>query len=666
MGDIENLKNCLKLIKTQGFEAEHTLLVQLFVCIEAYWNEKEKHNVEAYWTTKGEEIFENPVDASKTVVEMDKINDKIINITYKADTKDVEGVGLFTGGEDDFGEIGEGNTEDGEIEDDLRENPREKVEGSKVQKPSKRKKRYTLASWLEESRKKKAGLEENIEEKLRKSTQKRKGKISNSTDNKREEGEIKTEKNEDEEKTETAVDEAEMPTHLTSKFDQDQVTAHGKDEVDTKCDGDEIEDLEDGMKEKSHVFIIGHKITIGTDGRFQCPHEGCDKNFIYRKAIKRHMLTVHDMPVLPKRKNVRSRAKPSEKKVFTYKREHTAVNTEAVSTDCKYCSFKLPLEYGFRSRLRMHYKTEHFVCQICHKKHEDAGELGEHMKSLHEDNTGRLICGVDGCERSFNGLATVVDHVRYFHKKIADRICLECGKPYLKSLKSHRRQHGVEPSSLKSCKQCGYTCVNISNLIIHVRSKHPKPGQPTRKFSCSSCDFETSGLSQDEEFKLIMHKTIHQAGEIICTMCPYKTEKRFSVKRHLAEVHGIGQVFQCNQCDYKTGGASGRGHLKLHMMRHNQEKNFLCDQCEFGTYEKTRLKEHYNNRHGSDPPKYSCNECDYKSNDKGNFKAHQEVRHGSVILSCEECDYKTKSKRGLREHKRKHSANFLQDRMELI
>ena len=62
MGDIENLKNCLKLIKTQGFEAEHTLLVQLFVCIEAYWNEKEKHNVEAYWTTKGEETFENPVD----------------------------------------------------------------------------------------------------------------------------------------------------------------------------------------------------------------------------------------------------------------------------------------------------------------------------------------------------------------------------------------------------------------------------------------------------------------------------------------------------------------------------------------------------------------------------------------------------------------------------
>ena len=217
MGAVKNLNSCLKLIKTQGFEAEHTLFSQLFVCIEAYWNEKEKPSVKAYWATKGEDIFEDPVDVPKTVGEMDKIYDKIINITYNADTKDVKGVGLFTGGEDDCGEIGEGNTEDGEIEDDLRENPREKVEGSKVQKPSKRKKRYTLASWLEESRKKKAGLEENIEEKLRKSTQKRKGKISNSTDNKREEGEIKTEKNEDEEKTETAVEEAEMPTHLTSK-----------------------------------------------------------------------------------------------------------------------------------------------------------------------------------------------------------------------------------------------------------------------------------------------------------------------------------------------------------------------------------------------------------------------------------------------------------------
>ena len=95
MGDIKNLNNCLKLIKSQGFEAEHTLFSQLFLCIEAYWNEKEKPSVESYWATKGKEIFEGPVDAPKTVVEMDKINDKIVNITYKADTRDVEGVGFF-------------------------------------------------------------------------------------------------------------------------------------------------------------------------------------------------------------------------------------------------------------------------------------------------------------------------------------------------------------------------------------------------------------------------------------------------------------------------------------------------------------------------------------------------------------------------------------------
>ena len=37
------------MIKSQGFEAEHILLVQLFGCIEAYWS------------LSGKEVFEEPV-----------------------------------------------------------------------------------------------------------------------------------------------------------------------------------------------------------------------------------------------------------------------------------------------------------------------------------------------------------------------------------------------------------------------------------------------------------------------------------------------------------------------------------------------------------------------------------------------------------------------------
>ena len=137
---------------------------------------------------------------------------------------------------------------------------------------------------------------------------------------------------------------------------------------------------------------------------------------------------------------------------------------------------------------------------------------------------------------------------------------------------------------MKTCTSCGYTCITHLMLLLHTKARHPKPGKFRQKFPCTSCDFETSGLSQEEEFKLIMHKRIHQSGEIICTMCPYKTEKPFSLKRHLAEEHNIAtHRFQCNQCDFKTHGHGDKSKMKIHVATHSNEKNFQCDQCEFAS-----------------------------------------------------------------------------------
>lgn len=333
---------------------------------------------------------------------------------------------------------------------------------------------------------------------------------------------------------------------------------------------------------------------------------------------------------------------------------NSKVNPEVTLSRCKYCPFRIPGSFvKIRFKLRMHNKAEHFVCEICEKKHDNKDELDMHMNSLHKDVEGKVICGVNGCDRKLKQLYNILEHVRLCHKRVADRICKECDKPYLK-IRRHRRQHHIDPSALKTCEECGFTSLTKSNLIVHIRLRHPKQGKFSRKFSCASCDFETNGLSQDEEFKLIMHKRIHQSGEIICTMCPYKSEKPWSLKRHLAKEHNIGYVFQCNQCDYKTGGPTAKGHMKTHMARHSNEKNFICDQCEFSGNTTWALQKHLQ-RHNPDMPKYLCNECDYKSTDSGNFKAHKQVKHGSVVLSCEDCEYSTKSTRSLREHNKKQA-----------
>ena len=45
----KNFTSCLQILEEQGFEAEHILLVQLFGCIEAYWN---MLNVENFHTQR--------------------------------------------------------------------------------------------------------------------------------------------------------------------------------------------------------------------------------------------------------------------------------------------------------------------------------------------------------------------------------------------------------------------------------------------------------------------------------------------------------------------------------------------------------------------------------------------------------------------------------------
>ena len=38
MEAVNNFAGCLKILEDQGLQAEHRLLVQLFGCIETYWN----------------------------------------------------------------------------------------------------------------------------------------------------------------------------------------------------------------------------------------------------------------------------------------------------------------------------------------------------------------------------------------------------------------------------------------------------------------------------------------------------------------------------------------------------------------------------------------------------------------------------------------------------
>ena len=643
MEAINNLSSCLKILEKEGFEAEHRLLVQLFGCMETYWNRPDMENLytpkdspETSSIEEGEiKLSEDDQDLEENVIQVKSEEVPLENKQIKV--------------------VEEKETSNSSFNDVELEEP------------------YSIEDLFSRDK-------QHQVEKERRLTKK--------------DCKTKTRPNAPEANQEVTLSHCnycffKLPRKAKrgSTYFKRKLREHNKTEHFVCVICRKNNDNKDGLDEHMNSLHIRKE-------RLICGVNGCDRKMKRLRSVLKHIRVDHnrvkiqrdtakstlseggkiepvDDTYISLRSGMKKRGEEkSEENVARRNRIGSNwLNPEVTSSHCKYCPFKIPERKYFKTILRMHNKTEHFVCEICRKKHDNKDELDEHVNSLHNNIDGSLTCGVNSCKRNLKSLNSTLSHIRFDHDRVADMICKECNKPYM-SLKSHRIQHHRDPSSVKTfktCTVCGSPFKTNNSLLIHTKLRHPKPGKFPRKLPCGSCDFETGGLSRDlEEYKLIMHKRIHQNGEIICTMCPHKSGNPWSLKRHLAEEHNIGHVFQCNQCDYRSGGPNAKIHMTNHMNRHLNEKNFQCDQCEFSGNTNMSLNQHLRRHKG---PKYFCDECDYKSTESGNFRAHKQVKHGSVLLSCEECDYSTKSRRSLREHKKKHLTRLnsitYQERLEL-
>jgi len=256
-------------------------------------------------------------------------------------------------------------------------------------------------------------------------------------------------------------------------------------------------------------------------------------------------------------------------------------------------------------------------------------------------------------KKSGNTIVGLINHVRIVHDKVS-YICGECGKQYRswdKHIKYHTAKP-EDYIFCKQCDFSTLSTRSLTLHQKQEHPKPGKKKQVLRKLSCDSCPYKTYGVSGElEGMHLILHKKIHRDGNIICDMCDFVSKKKYSFQSHLASKHNIGQFYSCTECDYTTSGFSAKSHLKTHMETHNTEKTYMCDKCDFKSNCRNLLKRHLQ-RH-EENCRYLCEECDYKSNDSSNFMAHKKVKHGNVILSCSKCDFTTKSDRTLRNHKTK-------------
>ena len=99
--------------------------------------------------------------------------------------------------------------------------------------------------------------------------------------------------------------------------------------------------------------------------------------------------------------------------------------------------------------------------------------------------------------------------------------------------------------SYKNCEDCDFKTTKNKRLIAHIKLMHPS---------------STPTLQPPARNKEKYH--------LQCALCPYSTDKKFNLKRHVTGHRDHFAEHQCHLCSFSV---NNRGSLALHLKSHYWE-----------------------------------------------------------------------------------------------
>jgi hypothetical protein len=147
------------------------------------------------------------------------------------------------------------------------------------------------------------------------------------------------------------------------------------------------------------------------------------------------------------------------------------------------------------------------------------------------------------------------------------------------------------------CRLCDFTA-STSLLSKHYNEKHE--GQ--KRFPCDKCEF-----SHNRKDKLMIHiDSKHCDGQkrYPCVDCEYSTSHKAQLRIHIDSKHLKGKLPEmkriqgikhpCRLCDFSAGTSLL---LKHYREKHEAQKRFLCDDCEYSNNCKEKIMIRINSKH---------------------------------------------------------------------
>ena len=190
----------------------------------------------------------------------------------------------------------------------------------------------------------------------------------------------------------------------------------------------------------------------------------------------------------------------------------------------------------------------------------------------------------------------------------------------------------------------------VSPALGSVTSSDSK--QEIRKHSNSLC--EVCNWQGKNKRSLKIHNDISHLNvlKFACGKCKYKSYYKVNVSLHKASVHNIEEdkVIRIG-CPFCEEGlehiqcSSGKTNKKVtrkrksKVLQSNSKQALLilennCDHCQFKTSNKTELREHYQREHPGESI-FKCDNCEFGSLWRGKIKNHKKIMHKHKKFPCE-------------------------------
>ena len=242
--------------------------------------------------------------------------------------------------------------------------------------------------------------------------------------------------------------------------------------------------------------------------------------------------------------------------------------------------------------------------------------MNQHVDRNHRQRTEVFPCNI--CDYKANLKINLSKHVEHNHSIKSQNLtkikCVSCDYVGIKSnMKAHENVHANEKHK---CDKCNYEGKSKIHLKTHVQKMHT---EREMQYKCNICEFkskEKSGLKYHIDN---MHLGLTKECPICC-----KIMKSHSIRRHIKDVHEIGEIHKCTLCEYTSKRS---GEVNFHMrVKHTNQQNFECEQCTYKTDLKNRLDRHIGTVH-TKSINFPCSLCDHKSQSRKDLRRHIDAKH---------------------------------------